>query len=66
MNARLTAAQRLVRRYGGTYGNGTWDRASGLTEEKAIALAGQLMVANYQVKKPFRIEKSEKFEVLFR
>lgn len=64
---RLTTAERLVKRHGGTYGHGTFDSATGLTEEKAKALHVELVAANYQViRPPFKLAKSDRWQVIFR
>lgn len=64
---RMTAAERLVKQHGATYNHGTYDRATGLTEETAKRLASDLSGANYQViRPPFKLEKSDKWELTFR
>ena len=64
---RLNAAERIVKKHGGQFCAGEWNRAAGLTEEKAAALAGELRTSNYQVRSVIRpVKGAAPYEVVFR
>ena len=64
---RLNAAERIVQKHGGQFTAGEWCRASGLSEEKAAALAGELRTSNYQVRSVIRpVKGAAPWEVVFR
>jgi hypothetical protein len=61
----MSDAERIVKKHGGTFTNGQWCRASGLTEKAAHACADDLQAVNYQVRH-VHSAKGGAWEVLFR
>ena len=60
-----SAAERLIKRHGGTFAGGAWDRAAGLSEDGSRTLTADLELANYQVRSRFKAAR-ELWEVIFR
>lgn len=63
----LNAAERIVKKHGGQFCAGEWNRASGLTETAAIALRAELKASNYQIRALIRpVKGAAPWEVVFR